>query len=629
MASHQPIRLIYISCLWLLGGFGCSGTDETGDNDALGGAAEGAGAAGELSASGGASWTGAGGVGGLQPAGGTPSGGASATGGGGPGSGGFQGLGGSVGSGGVVVPAGGTTGSGGLGPASGGVPSSGGMAGSGGFGPGAGASSLGGDGPVGGASMGGGSSPVGGFGPVSGGGPSGGSNVGGAATGGEPSTGGAGGSGGSLDEGCSFIADSSRSSAIPTVGIVEWSTDLADVVSAQIVYALNGAGANVLNAGGVAPVDLEEASHRTLLLGLKGQSTYTFHIEATSSNGTTCTSEDYELTTGAVSGAPQITRTGGNAAAQAKGFIVTCGGLNSNGPAIIIDADGDVVWWAAAPRDCGRARMDYEGKNLWMGTLNAQNLNGEMRRVSMDGTDVQNNVSGLSRAHHDFTVVPGGIVAVLAWRGGGTDVESDLLERAPDGTVTTAFGIGSNVYAGGPSELGAGSNTYHANSIQYYAADDSYTIGDRNPNMFVKVTRSGTPVWQLGGNCSGAPAPRCATADWDVNHGHHLLDDGTFVLFSNGPFFSSVPSRAHVFTLNTSGNAMTATEVHSYASSTNAHSDSLGDVQRLPNGNTLVVFSNTGLIEELDPSWNVVQSLRATSFGYADWRETLYGPPAR
>ena len=60
-----------------------------------------------------------------------------------------------------------------------------------------------------------------------------------------------------------------------------------------------------------------------------------------------------------------------------------------------------------------------------------------------------------------------------------------------------------------------------------------------------------------------------------------------------------------------------------------SHSDSLGDAQRLPNGNTIAVLSNDGLIEEVDSSWSVVQTLEASSFGYADWRETLYGPPPR
>jgi hypothetical protein len=88
-------------------------------------------------------------------------------------------------------------------------------------------------------------------------------------------------------------------------------------------------------------------------------------------------------------------------------------------------------------------------------------------------------------------------------------------------------------------------------------------------------------------------------------------------------------STFYEYALDASGGALGATQVRAYVSATGAHSNTLGDVQRLPNGNTLVTFSNDGLIEEVDPSSRVVQSLAAPWFGYAEWRATLYGPPER
>jgi hypothetical protein len=216
----------------------------------------------------------------------------------------------------------------------------------------------------------------------------------------------------------------------------------------------------------------------------------------------------------------------------------------------------------------------------------------------------------------------------MAWSASGSDPESDLLERAADGKVTTAFHIGPNLYKGGPGLMGGSTIGYHCNSVLYHESDDSYTIGDRNPSTFVRVSRSGKLAWQFGGDCSGAPAPKCVPGTWSVNHGHHVLENGNFLFFSNGAYRSTDPSSALEFTLSTSA-TMQASQVKSYSSSTKSHSDSLGDVQRLPNGNTLIVFSNDGLIEEVDSSWSVVQTLEASSFGYADWRETLYGPPPR
>jgi hypothetical protein len=415
------------------------------------------------------------------------------------------------------------------------------------------------------------------------------------------------------------------SSGMGTVGIVEWSTTLSGITSAQIVYTLDNAGSGIINKGGTAPVDLNASNYHTLLLGLKPSSNYTYHIEVTSASGT-CKSSDYTMKTSTLSGAPTVTRTVTNAAGQAGGFIITSGGVSGNVGAYIFDADGTTVWSAAGPASCSRARMDYEGANMWMLALNVGNTGGEMRYISMDGKTSQANISGLSDAHHDFTVLPTGTIAAMVWTTKGTaDPESNLIERSSSGTLKTAFKIGANLYAGGPSALMGGSTSFHCNSIAYHLADDSYTIGDRNPSTFVKVTRSGSSVWQIGGSCTSAPAPKCATGSWKVNHGHHLVDDNNLLIFNNGQSGSS-----HVFDFKISSSDTFAITTNKDFTSGKS-SGSLGDVQRLPNGNTLITYSNSGDMYEVDSSWATVQTIKgpSNSFGYADWRETLYGPPPR
>jgi len=422
---------------------------------------------------------------------------------------------------------------------------------------------------------------------------------------------------------CSFsVMTNAISPGMATVGIVEWSTD-SNLASAQIVYTLNDAGSGVLNTGGTAPVDLTKPNNRTLLLGLKPQSSYTFHIDATETDGGTCTSSDYKLpVTGAFTDVPPTERNVLNAAALAKGFIVTSSGETYANYAIIIDADGTVVWYAPGPTECSRARMDYEGANMWMVGANENNTIGEMRLVSMDGLTTMTNISGLQNAHHDFAVLPGKIAA-MAWAGPGTDIESDLVEMSSDGSgsPTTIFEIGGNLYGSGTGAYAQ----YHCNSILYHASDDSFTIGDRDPSLYVKVSHAGAIQWQLGGSCANAPAgaSNCVEGTWQVNHGHHLLDDGTMLLFNNG---ESAPATVREFQLDTAG-TFSATEVKDFTYEGQGN-PVLGDVQRLPNGNTLITFSDAGKVVEVDPSWTPVQTLSG-AWAYADWRETLYGPPAR
>jgi hypothetical protein len=426
---------------------------------------------------------------------------------------------------------------------------------------------------------------------------------------------------------CSFsIIQNEVSPGMATVGIVGWTTTLSALASANIVYRLNGAGAGVLNGGGTAPVDLTKANYRTLLLGLKPTSDYVFHIEATAMNGTVCKSSEYALpTTGVLLGAPTISRTVSNASAQAKGFIVTSSGVTYGNFAIIIDADGDLVWYAEAPIQTTRARMDYEGANMWMVAANEDNSTGEMRFVSMDGQTTMTNVPGLENAHHDFAVLPGKIAAMV-WTTTDTDAESQLVEMNADGSgsTTTRFEIGANLYVGGSGSGPDPSHSYHSNSILYHAADDSFTIGDRDPNLYVKVSHAGAIEWQLGGSCTNAPAgtAHCVSGSWQVNHGHHLLDSGTMLLFNNN---TNGVADVREFELDTTG-TFTATPVADFKSG--IMSNVLGDVQRLPNGNTLVSYSTSGEILELDPSWATVQTVTG-AYGYSDWRATLYGPPAR
>jgi hypothetical protein len=73
---------------------------------------------------------------------------------------------------------------------------------------------------------------------------------------------------------------------------------------------------------------------------------------------------------------------------------------------------------------------------------------------------------------------------------------------------------------------------------------------------------------------------------------------------------------------------MTATEVFRYTSEGNG-SSSLGDAQRLPNGNTLVTYSNQGVIREVDSGGQVVQTFETDALGYVMHRASLYGPPPK
>ena len=98
------------------------------------------------------------------------------------------------------------------------------------------------------------------------------------------------------------------------------------------------------------------------------------------------------------------------------------------------------------------------------------------------------------------------------------------------------------------------------------------------------------------------------------------------LIFDNGQFGQS--SIAYEIQLDL--NAMTATRVWQYDSGNT--SNVLGDVQRLPNGNTLVSYCDSGVIHEVDPNGNRLQQFQwglGGALGYVNKRPTLYGPPPK
>jgi arylsulfotransferase ASST len=275
---------------------------------------------------------------------------------------------------------------------------------------------------------------------------------------------------------CSFAIDAALSTAIPTVGIVNWSTDLAGLSEARIEFTLDHPAADEINRGSGGKIDVAAPIQRALMLGLKADRTYTYRIVA-SGGGKLCNSADETLRTGAATNAPTVTRTGNDPAAQAGGFIVTCeyinGGSSQPRPkmAYIIDADGDVVWWSPQPSaSCSRALIDWEGANMWMVEATGGAANIVVHRIGMDGTGEQN-VPELARAHHDIAALPGGIVAALVWIDpNGAMYKSVLIERSPGGTVKTVVRLDNTIFK--PRDNGV----FHANSILYHLEDDTYTL---------------------------------------------------------------------------------------------------------------------------------------------------------
>jgi hypothetical protein len=421
---------------------------------------------------------------------------------------------------------------------------------------------------------------------------------------------------GSSDAACTIeILNSSLSEEIPTVGIVEWATELPGITGASIEFGLD------TNYGLTAPVDLAQQSYRTLLLGMKaGGHTYHFRVVAETGEQK-CTSDDQTLPpTGEPPNIlPQLTLTPPTADGLAGGFLVMetfkqAFGASGDGAAYIIDADGDFVWWHVVPGfvDLSRAKQSYDSQYMWIGTVNVMSNTQKMLRVKMDGSEVEDLTQQFGNTHHDFAVHPDGTVAYLAY---GTTCD-DIKERAPDGTTTTLVDS--------TSVLGA--SACHCNAIQYDRNDDTIVFSELETSSIAKIAR-GTGEVQWVFSSENVSKATITGVSWTNEHNFHIIDPEHLLFFNNG---TGPNSTAIEVQLSLGDGGGTANQIWSYPSDITVQY--MGDVQRLDNGNTLVTYSSAGEVREVNAGGELLQSIRVgsgTLIGFTEKRTSLYGPPPR
>ena len=413
-----------------------------------------------------------------------------------------------------------------------------------------------------------------------------------------------GGSGGA-SVGCNMMITQSLSEVITTVAAVEWTADLAGIDAAHIEYGLE------TSYGMVAPVDLAEPNHRTLLLGMKTGKTYHFRVVA-SAGSMQCTSADQTVTTGLRPN--EITMPDIETPQPDKlygGYLLTARWGNGNrGPAFILDKDGELVWWYFVEDDVIRTRLSYDGKSIWIRNTGQTDGSGIVRRMSLDG--LKEDRWELPHTTHDLAVMPDGKVGLIGHVPGDCD---EILIFDPETEMLKSIFNARQAH---------GRTSCHVNFLAYQAEDDSFTFSDYNDDSFTKISSDGTQIkWILNGMSS-----TISGTSWSHQHGIHFITPEHVLVFSNGNGADST-----VFELMLNLGSMSASEVKSYRANPPLQVANGGDVQRLENGNTMIAWSSKGVLQEVDSSWAIVQEIvwpLGSTISYIEKRQSLYGgPPPR
>ncbi len=422
-----------------------------------------------------------------------------------------------------------------------------------------------------------------------------------------------------------FTVDVELSPAMATVGIVTWAVD-QPIRSAHIEF---GRDPDVPEY--VASADLTETDFRTLLLGMKPATEYTLRVVATGCNGEVYVSPDHALTTNYLpNGLPPITVHDAESEGLFAGFTITCNGygnarqLDPNAETswiLIWDRDGDYVWahnlLESPVYGCSRARMSADGKHVWAGNTSTINPTGALRRVTLDGLEVED--YSLPARHHDFTVLPNGHVLYFEQQNGGgvfdeTEGPDSIVSLDPETGQSTLIYDQTVHFA----DLIADSGGAHTNSITYIPHLEAFSFSMLYADTIALLSY---PDGELLGVFNG-PRDEFGVS-WDTQHGHQFVEDRLLV-FNNW----SAEGNSALLEFSYDLASKTAGPIETYRPVPTFGTIAFGGVQRLPNGNSVVTFSSNGVIHEIDPNKNLLrETVIADSIGYATQRRTLYGPP--
>ncbi len=299
--------------------------------------------------------------------------------------------------------------------------------------------------------------------------------------------------------------------------------------------------------------------------------------------------------------------------------------------AFIVDGDGDYVWWARTPFDDHmvlRAVPTADGQGVLLLSQPGEDTPdadpAALIRVSWDGRDVE--LLDLPGGHHDLVQRAEGHVTYLAGNtqqhDGQTYVGDRLVELQPDGRLEELWNVWAHRL---PDPDSTDADWTHANAVDYHPDDQRYWVGMRNLDAIVEIDPvTGVPIWQLGGE--GSHFRMGEGAAFSGQHQFDRLSDTRLLVFDNGPVEEG-SSRA--IELELDWDAMTAELVREYRTDPPIYCFGPGGVQRLDNGNDLVVWGSSGLIDEVQPDgtlvWRLTGSLGAP-VAYTTVLESLGAP---
>jgi hypothetical protein len=338
------------------------------------------------------------------------------------------------------------------------------------------------------------------------------------------------------------------------------------------------------------------------------------------------------------------------------GFVATAISTTGGAARVIIDGDGDYVWYHHVDDAGGISLLPgLDGKSVLYNEHDQEQLHdySQVSRVALDGMSLT--TTRTMTGHHAFVEDEGERIAWLAQIMRDVTVEdedmtfwTDAIRTAPEGedqedvfdepyNQFDDYGkkpwiVCSHVEREGVIWAPGTHQWTHGNSLM--SDEDHYYYGPRFLDAILKIDKqTGEVVWQLGGP-EGLLSDFAYDPDNWWSHGHlsHLWDGG-LMMFDNGDHHEDQISAISEYAWDEE--TMTAERVWEYHDPEERFLEMVGDARKLPGGNYMGIWSSAGFINEVTPDKEVVWrveselgSLMSRAFFVSDLYDfTLYDVP--
>ena len=323
---------------------------------------------------------------------------------------------------------------------------------------------------------------------------------------------------------------------------------------------------------------------------------------------------------------------------------------------VAIDGDAEVVWYYQHNAPTLAVDQD-DDHNLVFGQLNGVKFfeiepDGTVVNEVSDTLDDGSICSPAGRWHHESLIQPGGEVYFLGSEIQDVEINGEARQQTGDsvvvwdrntGTVSTLFSLfdfldpvtdrtpASDIVAGfywrGCDQAENSEDWTHANSV-WKDNQGSIIVSLRSLNQIISVSPDADSLeWRLGGPGSDFSFPDPGDQFYH-QHTAQRLPNGNILLFDNGN--ARPPSEGGQFSraleLELDFDSMEATKVWEYRFSPDLYAECCSSVERLANGNTVLVFGidaaqdiccRTFTLVEADQAGNTVSVIEISSPGKA------------